>query len=111
MKNTQQTDSIRGYYRSIEEWKDGGSKELNWDKLATENIHEAIPIDRAPNNMHEKDGRVPTQSSSTNIARSFSETENLSITQPNDTSSPMPAKNQTLNEKRVFPETYKTFSI
>ena len=52
--------------------------------------------------MHEKDDQLTRQSSSSNIAQSFSETDTILMTQPNDTSSPMPAKNQTLNEKEVL---------
>ena len=87
--------------QKYKEWKEAGGKELNWDELANEYLDEAIPIERAPINAHEKDDQLARQSSSTNIAQSFSETDNL-LTQPNDTSSPMPAKNQTLNEKEVL---------
>ena len=34
--------------QKYKEWKEAGGKELNWDKLANENIDETIPIDRAP---------------------------------------------------------------
>ena len=51
--------------------------------------------------MHEKDDQLARQSSSSNIAQSFSETDTILMTQPNDTS-PMPVKNQTLNEKEVL---------
>ena len=88
--------------QKYKEWKEAGSKELNWDKLANENLDEAIPIDRAPINMHKKDDQLARQNSSNNIAQSFSETDNLLMTQPNDTSSSMPAKNQTLNGKEVL---------
>ena len=47
--------------------------------------------------MHKKDDQLARQNSSNNIAQSFSETDNLLMTQPNDTSSSMPAKNQKLN--------------
>ena len=36
------------------------------------------------------------------MVQSFPATDNLSMTQPNNRSSPMPAKNQRLNEKVVF---------
>ena len=88
--------------RKYKEWKEAGGKELNWDELANENLDEAIPIDRDPINKHKKDDQLARQNNSTNIAQSFSETDNPLMTQPNDTSSPMPAKNQTLNEKEVL---------
>ena len=52
--------------------------------------------------MHEKDDQLTRQSSSSNIAQSFSETDTLLMIQPNNTSSPMPTKNQTLNGKEVL---------
>ena len=58
-----------------------------------------------PNNMHEKDDQLSRQSSSNNMAQSFSETDS-----DNDKSSPMPAKKQMLNEKEVLLK-HRTFSI
>ena len=87
--------------QKYKEWKEAVRKELKWDELANENIDEAIPTDRAPNNTHTKDDQLAAQSSSTNIAQSFFETNNLFMTQPNNTSSRMPAKNQTLDEKVI----------
>ena len=89
-------------WKEWKEWKEAAGKELNWNELANDNLDEAILIDRAPNNTHEKDDQLARQSSSTNIAQSFSEIDNLLMTKPNDTSSPMPAKNQALNEKEVL---------
>lgn len=83
-------------------WKEAGINDLNWDELASDYIDDAIPIDTAPNNTHEKDDQVAIQSSSTNTTQSFSETDYLSMTQSNDTSSPIPAKNQKLNEKEFL---------
>ena len=88
--------------QKYKEWKEAGGKELNWDELANENFDEAFPIDRVPNNTHEKDDQLARQNSSTNIVQPFSETDNLLMTQPNDTSSPMPAENETPNEKEVL---------
>ena len=80
----------------------GQGKELNWDKLANENFDEVTPIDRVPNNTHKNDDQLTRQSSSTSIIQSFSETDNLLMTQPNHTSSPVPAKHQMLNYKEVL---------
>ena len=80
----------------------GHSKELNWDKLAIQNFDKVTPIDRVPNNTHKKDDQLTRQSSSTNIVQSLSETDNPLMTQPNHTSSPVPAKHQILNDKEVL---------
>lgn len=94
--------------RKYKVWKEAGIKDLNWDELA--NIDDAILIDRAPNNTHEKDDQVAIQSSSTNTTQSFSETDYLSMTQSNDTSSPIFAKNQKLNEKEFLLKDIEPFS-
>ena len=81
--------------RKYKEWKEAGGKELNWDELANKNLDEAIPIDRDPINKHKKDDQLARQNNSTNIAQSFSETDNPLMTQPKTYTPPIPYTHHT----------------